>query len=492
MGNQSTTAFKWFSWEKALIWGLFLLLVYVLRHFFFIIFMTFITAYVMRNLILFLASLISPNERNTTLEQTLTVICFLLLLAAIYGLGRYFVPQLVYQGQELVKKVGSLEESPQGRVDSILRGTVGYWLFSQEYGEPENERYRAAFDEYNKEAGPLAREYDEFGKLYTQLQNKNKNPSPNSKRPEENFKRYLPKSLSYLTYLDFVTLAKSYPFEIDAFSGAFRQLIFPKMTPEEQLSITRANFRYAQSKKLVDTWKEGPMAEKLSHEADRMLIDFVGRVGNYLGSLVPILLTFPIQFTLSLMLSFFITFDIPRLARGVRRLKASRMAQIYKEIAPGLVNFGKLIGRSFQAQGVIAFINTILTLCVIKILGIENELFLSAIVFICSFIPVLGVVLSALPIAVMAIIQDDGGFMLAVWAVLGILIVHFIETSYLNPKIVGTFLHLHPVLVLTILAVGEHFFGIWGLLLGCPVMVYVIRFVILNEGLPWEKEPVQV
>jgi predicted PurR-regulated permease PerM len=45
-------------------------------------------------------------------------------------------------------------------------------------------------------------------------------------------------------------------------------------------------------------------------------------------------------------------------------------------------------------------------------------------------------------------------------------------------------LHLHPVLVLTILAVCEHFFGVWGLLLGVPVVVYVIRFVILQEGIP--------
>ena len=32
----------WLPWEKILIWGLFFLVVYTLRHFFFIIFMTFI------------------------------------------------------------------------------------------------------------------------------------------------------------------------------------------------------------------------------------------------------------------------------------------------------------------------------------------------------------------------------------------------------------------------------------------------------------------
>src|ERR1051326_3520417 len=41
----------WFPWEKILIWGLFLTAVYVLRHFFFIIFMTFMITYMMGNVV---------------------------------------------------------------------------------------------------------------------------------------------------------------------------------------------------------------------------------------------------------------------------------------------------------------------------------------------------------------------------------------------------------------------------------------------------------
>src|SRR5437773_1016822 len=41
----------WFPWEKILIWALFLSAVYVLRHFFFIIFMTFMITYIMANVV---------------------------------------------------------------------------------------------------------------------------------------------------------------------------------------------------------------------------------------------------------------------------------------------------------------------------------------------------------------------------------------------------------------------------------------------------------
>jgi predicted PurR-regulated permease PerM len=203
-----------------------------------------------------------------------------------------------------------------------------------------------------------------------------------------------------------------------------------------------------------------------------------------------------IQFGFSLLLSFFIVFDGIKLRRAFRNLEESPVRDFYREIAPGLIGFGRLIGRAFQAQGVIAICNTLLTFTAIKTLMIQNEVFLSAIVFICSFIPVLGVVISSVPIAIMAVIQPVGsgmihdGFLLALAAVGAVLVVHFIETSILNPMILGDMLHLHPVMVLGILAVGEYFFGVWGLLLGVPVSVYIFRCVLLQEEIDFSgKKP---
>ncbi len=67
--------------------------------------------------------------------------------------------------------------------------------------------------------------------------------------------------------------------------------------------------------------------------------------------------------------------------------------------------------------------------------------------------------------------------------------IHLIETSVLSPRIVGKILHLHPVVVLIILAIGEHFFGLWGLLLGVPVAVYLIHVVLLRKPIAGIYEP---
>ena len=71
---------EWLPWEKLTIWALFLLLVYSLRSFFFIVFMTFIIAYSMRGLVDWLAKLISPDEEKAWLHRLLTVGCFLGLI----------------------------------------------------------------------------------------------------------------------------------------------------------------------------------------------------------------------------------------------------------------------------------------------------------------------------------------------------------------------------------------------------------------------------
>ena len=109
---------------------------------------------------------------------------------------------------------------------------------------------------------------------------------------------------------------------------------------------------------------------------------------------------------------------------------------------------------------------------------------LALVVFVFSFIPVLGVILSGLPICTVAVLQPGGSLLMAVQVIIAIAIIHLIEGMILSPRIIGKIGHLHPVLVIAILLVAEHFFGMWGLVLGVPVAIYVIRVVILDSPIP--------
>jgi predicted PurR-regulated permease PerM len=84
-----------------------------------------------------------------------------------------------------------------------------------------------------------------------------------------------------------------------------------------------------------------------------------------------------------------------------------------------------------------------------------------------SIIPIFGSIMSSVPVVMIGLTQN---FWTALWVLLWIVGIHQVEANLLNPKIIGVAAKIHPVLVVLALIVGEHFFGLWGALLGVPVL----------------------
>jgi len=62
-----------------------------------------------------------------------------------------------------------------------------------------------------------------------------------------------------------------------------------------------------------------------------------------------------------------------------------------------------------------------------------------------------------------------------------IAIVHSFEAYVLNPRITAKVLHVHPILVLILILVGERFFGVWGMVVGVPIGYYLISVLTEQE-----------
>ena len=191
-------------------------------------------------------------------------------------------------------------------------------------------------------------------------------------------------------------------------------------------------------------------------------------------------IAFALQFVLAIILSFVLTWDMPKTKARLQRFSEGRTAEIYREVTPSVVAFGVMLGRAFEAQTIVAVVNSILSIVVFATLGLPSIALLAMIVFVCSYIPILGMILSTIPAAFLAL--KVGGFTHVLWLVAGILIIHALEAYMLNPLIYGRHLRLHPVAVLLILVIAEHLFGVWGLLLGVPISAFVLKYVI--EGQP--------
>ncbi|HYH08532.1 MAG TPA: AI-2E family transporter [Thermoanaerobaculia bacterium] len=217
----------------------------------------------------------------------------------------------------------------------------------------------------------------------------------------------------------------------------------------------------------------------LLERVEKSIRGFLPKVTAGVGEFVNSSIAIFVQFLLSIVLSFLILWDLPSLQRGVTALATGRTSEVYSEIAPGITAFGVMLGRAFEAQTLIAVVNAVLTSIGFLILGIPSIALLATIVFFCSYIPVVGVMLSTLPAALFAF--KTGGVALVLWLVVMVLVVHAVEAYMLNPIIYGRHMKMHPVAILVILMVGEHLFGIWGLLLGVPVAAFLWTYGIQGK-----------
>lgn len=236
--------------------------------------------------------------------------------------------------------------------------------------------------------------------------------------------------------------------------------------------------KYPEAQGLLDTYAAPEEIETRFGSVEKTMGERIPQVASQvLGIGVTVLL--------AILFSYLILIDISRLVLELSRLKASRLHDFYEQTAQPVVRFAYVVGQSFRAQAMIACANTLLTIIGLLAMGIPSMAMLSVIVFICSFIPALGVFLSTAPIVLVAL--NSAGVGKAIAVVIFVCFIHAIEAYILNPLIYGKHLKLNPVLVLIILFIGHHAFGIWGMLLGVPVSYYFLHDVfgvpVLSERL---------
>jgi len=259
-------------------------------------------------------------------------------------------------------------------------------------------------------------------------------------------------------------LLQSYPSYLQAFDRLIKEPLKDSLPAGAVYEGTTEDY--------LNTYLFGITDEPVGTERDptTTALEFFASVG---GSILGI----TSSFLLSLLFSFLIVLDLPKLSRGVQGLAKTKLGFIYEEAAETVYSFGLVLGRALEAQLVIAILNTILTSIGLYFLGLTSNLvFLASIVFFCSFIPVAGVFLSSTPICLEALSQD--GLQLMLLAMALILIIHLIEAYVLNPRIFGHHLRMNAVMVLIVLTIGGKLFGVWGLVLGLPIVNYIFGYAI--------------
>lgn len=189
-----------------------------------------------------------------------------------------------------------------------------------------------------------------------------------------------------------------------------------------------------------------------------------------------------IQVLLSLILSLFFLLEKPKLTEFTLKFKHSKMGAFYNEISYFGGKFVQTFGKVIEAQVVIATVNCILTTLALWIMDFPHLMGLSILIFLLGLIPVAGVIISLVPLCTIA--YSLGGFIQVFYILLLIMVIHAIEAYILNPKLMSSKTDLPVFYTFIVLIFSEHFFGVWGLIVGIPVFVFLLDVLEVKSNPP--------
>ncbi len=197
-------------------------------------------------------------------------------------------------------------------------------------------------------------------------------------------------------------------------------------------------------------------------------------IAEIVGSVFTLFLTF--------MVAAFILVDTERVLSFWRSLVPKQYHVRYSEL---LKSLDKGLNGVVRGQLIICLVNGILTFIGLLLIGVPFAFTLGLVAMVFSLIPIFGTILSSIPIVIMGLtISLSTGLLALFW----ILMIHFVEGNFLNPKIMGTAAHIHPALIVFALVTGEHMAGIAGALLAVPVYSILQTFFFFLKSMVEEIE----
>lgn len=169
-------------------------------------------------------------------------------------------------------------------------------------------------------------------------------------------------------------------------------------------------------------------------------------------------------------LSFYIMKDFGlikyRVKMVVPRMYRQRASEIY-----GIID--GILGGYLRGALTVAFINSIVISSLMTIWGIKYPLVIGLVSGLLDMIPYFGIIVSMSVAALIALFGDNPGIQV-ILVVASFLAMNLTETTILYPKIVGSKIGVHPVLLILALFIFGYFMGFLGLLIAVPTTAILI------------------
>ena len=132
----------------------------------------------------------------------------------------------------------------------------------------------------------------------------------------------------------------------------------------------------------------------------------------------------------------------------------------------------KVLGRWIRAQLMLSAVVGVLSFIGLAALGIPLAPALAAFQGLMEFVPILGPWIGgAVGVIVTLAIAPDK----AIWVAVVYLAVQLLENILLVPRIHGSYMRIHPAMILVLLPLGAYIAGLWGIILIVPLTATIIE-----------------
>ena len=196
---------------------------------------------------------------------------------------------------------------------------------------------------------------------------------------------------------------------------------------------------------------------------------------------------------LNLLIAFFLSFmfilEKDKIVKIAGTLKESRVAFLYRYFLLFFKSFCYAFAQVMKVQVMIAAVNCAILAVYLIVAGFPYVIVLSIMIFLFSLIPVAGVPLSAIPLVIIGF--SIAGPMKVLEIIIVFVIVNIVEMYVLDPKLMSNRTALPISFVILILIMSSRYLGIWGMLVGIPLFIFMM--IVLNidytRAMEREKKP---
>jgi len=231
-----------------------------------------------------------------------------------------------------------------------------------------------------------------------------------------------------------------------------------------------------QINELYHTSQDNQAIELIKEKLDQIYGTIFSTEGiNYIILSISNISKLGINILIALLLSIFFLLEKDKIIEFTHKFKQSKIAGICSELEFFWEKFISSFGKVIEAQITIATVNGILSTIGLWIIGFPHLLGFGMMVLLLGLIPVAGVIISLVPLSIVAF--NIGGLIHVAYVLIMIALLHAFEAYILNPKLMSSKTKLPIFYTLSILIISEHVAGVLGLIIGIPIFMFILDVI---------------